>query len=89
MNLLYKSVEADIGVSFSEKYLYFSNDEETSFRYKASRSLHEAFKLVEDEDDMTNLKDVFHNFIYDKRLTASMNANLGVYINHYCNKCSM
>ena len=56
MNMLYKSVEQEMGISFQELYLKFSEDEVFDIRKCAAKSLHEAFKLVEDEEDTTKLR---------------------------------
>ena len=56
MNLLYKSVENEMKISFQEIYLKFSEDKEFDVRYCAAASLHEAFKLVEDDEDTSYLR---------------------------------
>ena len=56
MNLLYKSVENEMKISFQEIYLKFSEDKEFDVRYCAAASLHEAFKLVEDDEDISYLR---------------------------------
>ena len=65
MSLLYKSVEADLKISFQDIYLKFSEDEEFDIRYCAAASIHEYFKLVEDDEDTTNLRKVFLSFLLD------------------------
>ena len=43
-------------ISFQEIYLKFSEDKEFDVRYCAAASLHEAFKLVEDDEDTSYLR---------------------------------
>lgn len=88
MNLLYKSVESELKVSFQEFYLKFSEDKEFEVRYCAAASLHEAFELVEDEDDISNLRTVFLSFILDssREMILLMNKSLPLLIQKYGNK---
>ena len=65
MNLLYKHVQVDIGLSFASLYLQFSDDENFEIRHCAATSLHEAFKLMDDEEDTSTLRKVFLNFVLD------------------------
>jgi hypothetical protein len=88
MNLLYKSIESELKISFQEIYLKFSEDREFDIRYCAATSLHEAFKLIEDEDDTTFLRMVFINYILDnsREMILLMNKNLPLMIANYGNK---
>lgn len=88
MSLLYKSVEADLKISFQDIYLKFSEDEEFDIRYCAAASIHEYFKLVEDDEDTTNLRKVFLSFLLDpqREMILLMNKNLSLIIKKYGNK---
>jgi len=88
MNLLYKSVESELKISFQEIYLKFSEDKEFDVRYCAATSLHEAFKLIEDEDDITCLRMVFVSYILDssREMILLMNKSLPLMIKNYGNK---
>jgi hypothetical protein len=86
--MLYKSVESEMKVSFQEMYLKYSEDEEFDIRYCAAASLHEAFKLITDEEDTSKLRKVFINFITDqsREIILLMNKNLSLIIEKYGNK---
>lgn len=56
MNYLYKSCESDFDISFQELYLRFSEDENPEVRYIAATSIHEAFKLIEEDEDTSTLR---------------------------------
>lgn len=43
-------------ISFQELYLRFSEDEVFEIRKCAAKSLHEAFKIIEDEEDISRLR---------------------------------
>lgn len=53
MNLVYKSVEKEMDIDFQELYLRFSEDPDYDVRKSIASSLHEAFRMIEDEDDTT------------------------------------
>jgi hypothetical protein len=82
MNLLYKSMESELKISFQDIYLKFSEDREFDVRYCAATSLHEAFRLVEDDDDTTSLRSVFVSFILDnsREMILLMNKSLPLMI---------
>jgi len=65
MNLLFKTVEKEMEISFSEIYHTLSEDEEPSIRYCVATSLHEAFKTIEPEEDTTSLRKCFLSYIVD------------------------
>lgn len=56
MNLLYKQVEKEMDISFQSLYLKFSEDDDFDIRYCAATSLHEAFKILDEEEDSTKLR---------------------------------
>lgn len=82
MNYLYKCVEKEYNMSFQELYLRFSEDDNEDIRYIAATSLHEAFKLVEDDEDTSILRGVLMGYILDphKEVLMTMNKNLGIII---------
>jgi hypothetical protein len=88
MNLLYKSVESELKVSFQEIYLKFSTDTEFDVRYCAAASLHEAFKLTDNEEDISNLRTVFLTFVLEnsREMILLMNTHLVLLIKKYGNK---
>ena len=88
MNLLYKPLESELKISFQEYYLKFSEDKEFDVRYCAAASLHEALKLTEDEEDISNLRQVFISCILDssREMILLMNTNLVLLIQKYGNK---
>lgn len=88
MNLLYKSVESELKISFQEVYLKFSEDKEFDIRFCAASSLHEAFKLIDDEEDISHLRTIFLNCILDssREMIVLMNTNLVLLIKKYGNK---
>lgn len=65
MHKLYKSEEANFGFTFAELYEKFSQDDEPEIRFMTLQSLHEAFKLIEDEEDSSTLRKVFIDFVLD------------------------
>lgn len=91
MVLLFKSVQKEIGISFPSLYLQYSDDENFDIKYCAASSLHEAFKLIEDNEDSSTLRKVFLNFILDpsREIHTVMNNNLAMMIEKYMNKHSL
>ena len=65
MNLLFKHCQGEIGISFASLYLQFSDDESFDIRHCCATSLHEAFKLIEDEEDTSTLRKVFMSYVLD------------------------
>lgn len=63
MNLLYKSVKLEKTESFQYMYYTFSDDEDEEIRFCAAQSLHEAFRIIEDDDDTSRLRSVFIGLI--------------------------
>jgi hypothetical protein len=88
MNLLYKPIESELSISFKETYLKFSEDKEFDIRYCAAASLHEAFKLTTDDEDISYLRQVFISCILDnsREMILLMNSNLVLLIQKYGNK---
>jgi len=88
MNLLYKPLESELKISFQEIYLKFSEDKEFDVRYCAAASMHEALKLTEDDEDISNLRQVFISCILDtsREMILLMNSNLVLLIQKYGNK---
>ena len=91
MNLLYKSVETEMKLSFQYMYYKFSEDDDDDIRYCAASSLHEAFAIIEDEDVTHSLRKVFINLITDhsREILLLMNKNLSLMITKYGNKHTM
>ena len=65
MHKLYQSIQKEIDINFFQLYQDFSGSENTTIRLTIANSLHEAFKLVNDDDDTTLLRQVFISFILD------------------------
>jgi hypothetical protein len=87
MHLLYQSVQQEIDINFFQLYHTFSSSENTGIKLSIARSLHEAFKLVSNEDDTTLIRQVFINFILDadRNIMLAINQNLPTFIFKYCN----
>lgn len=87
MNLLFKQYEQELNISFQELYLKFSDDDDYDIRRCAASSLHEAFKIVEDEEDISKLRQCFFNFILDnnREILLLINRHLNVIITKYGN----
>lgn len=75
MNLLFKEYEKELKISFQELYLKFSDDEDLDIRKCAAVSLHEAFKIVEDEEDTSMLRQCFYNYILDNNREILLHIN--------------
>jgi len=88
MNLLYKHCQGEIGISFASLYLQFSDDECFDVRHCAALSLHEAFKLIEDDEDTATLRKVFLSYVLDtsREIHLVINNNLDLMILKYGNK---
>lgn len=65
MNLLYKSVESELNISFKQMWLKFMDDESYEIKYCAASSLHEAFKIIDKDEDISDLRKAFINLITD------------------------
>ena len=91
MVMLFKSVQKEIDISFPSLYLQYSDDDSFEIKYCAATSLHEAFKLIEDNEDTSTLRKVFLNFILDpsREIHMIMNNNLSLMIDKYMNKHSL
>ncbi len=88
MNLLFKPVEKEMEISFADIYLALSEDEEPSIRYCAAASLHEAFKIIDPEEDTSSLRKCFLSFIVENQrdLMELMNEHLVDIVSQYANK---
>lgn len=88
MNLVYKSVEKEMDIDFQELYLRFSEDPDYEVRKCIATSLHEAFRLVSDDEDTTQLRKVFYSYILDnnREIILIINRNLDIMIEKYGNK---
>lgn len=66
----------------------FSEDEDPVIRYCAAASLHEAFKIIDDDEDTTKLRVCFINILLDgnKDMLHMVNKNLVIFITKYGNK---
>lgn len=87
MNLLFKPYEKELKISFQELYLKFSDDEDMDIRKCAATSLHEAFKIIEDEEDTSMLRQCFMNYILDnnREILLHINQNLNTIVAKYGN----
>lgn len=56
MHLLYQSVQKEIDIDFFKLYLDFSFSENPIIRLTVAKCLHEAFKLVQEEDDTSAIR---------------------------------
>ena len=65
MNLLYKSVESELNISFHQLWQKFIDDESYDIKKCAASSLHEALKIVEQNEDISDLKKAFIQLITD------------------------
>lgn len=88
MHLLYKPIEEEIDINFSSLYLRFSKSENKTIKHTIAKCLHEAFKLIEEEDDTTDLRKVFITFLLDtnRDIILIINSNLGTLLSKYGNK---
>ena len=91
MNTLFKEYEKELDISFQDLYLRFSDDEEQDIRRCAAVSLHEAFKIIEDEEDISKLRQCFINYILDNNrdILLQINKNLSTIITKYGNSHTM
>lgn len=78
MNMLFKEYEKELDISFQDVYLKFSDDEDFDIRKCAAASLHEAFKITDDEEDISKLRQCFINYILDNNrdILLILNRNL-------------
>jgi len=62
--------------------LKFSDDEDFEIRKCAASSLHEAFKITDDEEDISKLRNCFINYILDNNrdILLILNRNLATLI---------
>lgn len=66
----------------------FSEDQDFEVRKCIASSLHEAFRLITDDDDTSKLRQCFYNFILDndREIILIINRNLDIMIEKYGNK---
>ena len=88
MNLLFKSVEGDLHISFPQLWQKFIDDESYDIKKCAASSLHEAFNLIEKDEDITDLRKAFISLITDdnRDIQLLMNQNLDIMIEKYGNE---
>lgn len=88
MNFVYKSVAKEMDIDFQELYLRFSEDPDFKVRSCIASSLHEAFRMVDQDDDTTKLRQCFYGFILDntREIMMIINRNLDILIERYGNK---
>ena len=88
LNLLYKKVESEMNINFQELWLKFIEDENQDIKLCAASSLHEAFKTIESEEDISNYRKAFIKLIVDNNrdIILLMNKNLDTLIEMYGNK---
>lgn len=88
MHMLYKSVQAELDINFSEIYQQFLGDEEQAIRECAASSLHEAFLLVDENEDSSKLRECLFDLLQDcsKPMMQSLNKHLVPLIEKYANK---
>ena len=88
MNYVYKSVSKEMGIDFQELYVRFQEDADFKIKTCAASSIHEAFKMVDDDEDTTQLRKCFYGFILDnqREILLIMNKNLDIMIEKYGNK---
>ena len=74
-------------ISFANIYLKFAQDEDESVRYCAACSIHEAFKIIDDDEDTSSLRQCFLSFILDpsRDIMKKMNENLAVIVMKFGN----
>lgn len=91
MHLLYKKVEAELDIRFASLYLEFAQSDNYTIRLIIAKSLHEAFKLVLPEEDISDLSRCFMNFILgeNKEILCIMNKHLAEIIQNYANKFTL
>jgi len=88
MHLLFKEEQQSIEINFAQMYLDHGQSEIEPIKLIIAKSLHEAFKLIKDDEDTTDLRRCFLNFILDtnKEILCIMNANLDLMIHKWGNK---
>ena len=65
-NLLYKSVQKELCINFQNLWVFFSEDENFEIKKCAAMSLHEAFLAVDQDEDISALRECFLNLILDE-----------------------
>lgn len=85
MHLLYKHKQNEFDISFYQLYNTFSI--EPDHREQVAKCLHEAFKLVDVEEDLTDLLKCFISYLVDdeKDLLIIITQNLDIFIQNYSN----
>ena len=87
MHLLFRPFKAEVDVDWAKEYGVFLEDD-SKIRKAAARSLHEAFKLIEADEDSSAFRECLHDLMTDgtKKILAIVNQNLSTFIRLYCNK---
>lgn len=85
--MLFKEYEKELDISFQDFYLKFSEDEDHEIRKCAASSLHEAFKIIDEEEDTSKLRLCLINYILDNNrdILLIINRNLAIIIRKYGN----
>lgn len=88
MLLLYKSVESELNLSFYNMFYEFATNDSTENRITIALCLHEAFLLIKEEEDTSDLRKCFISLILDsdKEIMEIMNRNLSLFIEKWANK---
>ena len=85
MHLLYKDQQTEFDISFHELYKSLSN--EPDHREQVAKCLHEAFKIIDADEDLTDLLKCFISYVVEdeKELLIIINQNLNIFIKNYAN----
>ena len=87
-NIIFKDQQKELDINFFDLYDKFVGDESQEIADCTVKSLHEAFKLVEPEDNTAKIRKIFLDFVVDeqKDILLIINKNLDVFIQNYGNK---
>ena len=79
---MFKPIENKVNISFQQLYLDFSQYEDQLIRDTICKSLHEAFRIIDDDEDTFQIRKVFLNYLTDnnREQMLVMNQNLSVMI---------
>ena len=88
MLVLYKPVETELSLNFSSLFLEFATEAGSDSRTTIAHCLHEAFRLIKDDDDTGDLRKCFLSLVTDadKDIQSIMNRHLALFVEKWGNK---
>ena len=86
-NSLYKEFQGDSEIDYQELYLNYSKEQDPFVKKAVAASLHEAFQLTAQDEDIFRLREAFKILLEDtdREVISVLCENIGIIFNSYSN----